>query len=336
MTTSTLYQAPIALTGSVLGFLRRILAWSLSLFFNNPLQNVAIGLLGFALTMSFANALFWQSGVHPAPMFSLQQQAAAVSANNSSIQNMVAPKPREPISYRPGTTGSVQPLSQPIPAPVSPVQPLVIDKVTNEILARAQAALLEMGLFSGKVDGYYGPLTADAIRAFERQQGLPVRGAMSPEVIGQIIAFGDGQVVAGQPAGQSPAQQNSPAGIPAAGVRADDARPHVDERDQAVPDLLRDIATSVAASGPGDAAATSAPAQEVARPFNELQADVEMIRKIQRGLSSLGFYYGPIDGVLGDSMARAIREFENFKSFDMTGRITPQLLVWLEEAGAIT
>jgi len=67
-----------------------------------------------------------------------------------------------------------------------------------------------------------------------------------------------------------------------------------------------------------------------AAPANNLQ----LVSQIQRGLASLGFYHGSIDGHPGDATARAIREFENFHSYKVTGQINPDLVGLLRDAGA--
>ncbi|MCF6325807.1 MAG: peptidoglycan-binding protein [Devosiaceae bacterium] len=349
MTSSTFQQLPFSATSSLLGATKRTLGWAMALFMNNPLQNIAIALLTTAMAISFSNALFWQTGVHPAPIFSLQQQALSASGENFSLQNASAPHPRQLSASRIQQPPiAALPVSQPIPQPVSTQSPVLIDRVTNEILAQAQTMLAEIGLFSGKVDGYYGPLTAEAIRAFERQQGLTVKGSMSPEIIGKILSFKAGQTsltTQSAPAALVPDSLAPVSSAPVPSVvsapvlsqpvvqqaQAANTQPHIDEQGQTVPDLLRTIASSVRPSQSlnSDPVVAAAPAYDT-------QSDKQLIEKIQRGLSSLGFYYSSIDGVLGETTARAIREFENFKSFEMTGRISSQLLIWLQEAGAIT
>lgn len=337
MTSSTFQQLPFSATGSLWGATKRTLNWATSLFLNNPLQNMAIALLGFAMTVSFFNALFWQTGVHPAPIFSLQQHALSASSDSLSLQNASAPHPRQLPSSR-TQQPLIAPLAvQPIQQPVSTPSPVIIDKVTNEILAQAQTVLAEIGLFSGKIDGFYGPLTAEAIRAFERQQGLTVKGSMNPEIIGKILSVKAGQTSSIAQPVSAPSTPVSSAPAPVASqpvvqqTPAANTQPHIDEPGQTVPDLLRTIASSVRPSQSLSSVPVVAP-----RPAYEAQNDKQLVEKIQRGLSSLGFYYSSIDGVLGESTARAIREFENFKSFEMTGRISSQLLIWLQEAGAIT
>jgi len=62
--------------------------------------------------------------------------------------------------------------------------------------------------------------------------------------------------------------------------------------------------------------------------------NVQLVGDIQRGLASLGFYHGAIDGHPGDSTARAIREFENFYRYEVTGQVKPDLVILLRDAGA--
>ena len=62
--------------------------------------------------------------------------------------------------------------------------------------------------------------------------------------------------------------------------------------------------------------------------------DAALVAQIQTGLASLGFFRGPIDGKPGPETARAIREFENFYRYRMTGQVQPDLVELLLKAGA--
>jgi peptidoglycan hydrolase-like protein with peptidoglycan-binding domain len=62
--------------------------------------------------------------------------------------------------------------------------------------------------------------------------------------------------------------------------------------------------------------------------------DPVTVAKVQRGLGSLGFLHGPADGVAGDATAKAIRNFEVYFNYKVTGRISPELLDLLVENGA--
>ena len=62
--------------------------------------------------------------------------------------------------------------------------------------------------------------------------------------------------------------------------------------------------------------------------------DPVMVAQVQRGLASLGFLHGPADGVAGEATAKAIRNFEVYYNYKVTGRISPELLDLLVQNGA--
>ncbi|RYE78269.1 MAG: peptidoglycan-binding protein, partial [Hyphomicrobiales bacterium] len=77
---------------------------------------------------------------------------------------------------------------------------------------------------------------------------------------------------------------------------------------------------------------TEAKVEDLMPPFSV--TDPAVVSRVQRGLASLGFLHGPIDGVAGEATAKAIRTFETFYNYDRTGRITPELPDLLVKAGA--
>ncbi len=62
--------------------------------------------------------------------------------------------------------------------------------------------------------------------------------------------------------------------------------------------------------------------------------DLALVAKVQRGLASLGFLAGNIDGVAGEATSKAIRNFEVYYNYNVTGEITPELVGMLKAAGA--
>ncbi|MDR3475217.1 MAG: peptidoglycan-binding domain-containing protein [Devosia sp.] len=89
-------------------------------------------------------------------------------------------------------------------------------------------------------------------------------------------------------------------------------------------------ATPVATASVVPPAATSSDPGEGAG-----STDPVLITKIQRGLASLGFLGAKIDGVPGEGTAKAIRNFEVFYDYKVTGLATPQLLNLLIQHGAV-
>jgi peptidoglycan hydrolase-like protein with peptidoglycan-binding domain len=270
------------------------------------------------------------------------------------------------------TTGSVA-------APAIPAAP-----VGNTDAFAVQKKLTELGLVNGKVDGFYGPMTANAIRAFEQRNGLEPTGAMTPAVIDAILrADAAGMAPVALPA---PVVQQSVAVQPAIQPQPDRvvARlPELSPVDQAVDTIgnaaAQTIDTIIAAvdggrTTPAAPAVKPVPAlplmaaspqqmpapvqvaslEPVAppRPVTAVEAEpaqqqmlattapvapannVQLVSQIQAGLASLGFYHGSIDGHPGDATAKAIREFENFHSYRVTGQVNPDLVGLLRQAGA--
>jgi peptidoglycan hydrolase-like protein with peptidoglycan-binding domain len=79
--------------------------------------------------------------------------------------------------------------------------------------------------------------------------------------------------------------------------------------------------------------ASVAPAQTTA-PEGPPAANTDLVRQVQRGLASLGFLHGAIDGEANAATARAIRNFEVYHNYEVTGRVTPELVDMLIAAGA--
>lgn len=92
------------------------------------------------------NALFLQTGPHPAPMFANRGPSPVASFENS----FTLPRPR-PTDAKPDQKAEI-----PMPARTRP-----------EIVADIQRELAQRGFYDGPADGVYGPRTDMAIRDFE-------------------------------------------------------------------------------------------------------------------------------------------------------------------------
>jgi peptidoglycan hydrolase-like protein with peptidoglycan-binding domain len=128
-------RLPLALLGFVLRTALR-----------RPADSLAAGVAGFAAIAILINALFMQSGPHPAPIFAnkpapivlpLTGPAAAVSA------------PRKPVDAK-----------------------LDVTRPRSDTVAEIQRELTRHGFYDGFADGVYGPKTDAAIRDFEQAAGL--------------------------------------------------------------------------------------------------------------------------------------------------------------------
>ncbi len=56
----------------------------------------------------------------------------------------------------------------------------------DEVVANVQSELQRLGYFSYSVDGVLGPLTQEALRRYQRDQGLPITGAVDADTVGSL------------------------------------------------------------------------------------------------------------------------------------------------------
>jgi peptidoglycan hydrolase-like protein with peptidoglycan-binding domain len=384
MTASTLTHLPLAAGSAVAASLGRAVLWAFSRYMRAPLASTGLMALVTLTALAGSNALYFQTGHHPAPFF-----APAQSASVADVKPIAAPEPLPAPAERLAvvaplpsneTTGSVA-----TPAPRIPEAP-----VGNREAFAVQKKLTELGLFNGTVDGFYGPMTANAIRSFEERNGLEPTGALTPAVVEAILgADAAGMVPVPQQAAQiapRPAPiATRPVAVQQAAVQSN-AQPAervqviarlptltpVDNAVDAVgsaaaltiDSIVAAVGATPAAQGttPRPAATLASSAQPLPKPVQVASLepmsapvvtpvapapqqtvavssgapanDQKLVSQIQRGLASLGFYHGSIDGQPGDSTARAIREFENFHSYKLTGEVKPDLVSLLRSAGA--
>ena len=387
MTASTLSHLPLAAGSALLAALGRSGRWALTHYMRAPLASTGLMALVTLTALAGSNALYFQTKRHPAPFFAPAQtasldvvpQAAPQPSQDETAALPVIPAQRSMVPapvVANETTGSVT-------APVVPDAP-----VGNKQAFAVQKKLTELGLFQGTVDGFYGPMTANAIRAFEQRNGLEPTGAMTPSVVDAILqSDAAGRMPVVQPVAQPVAQvQPAPVVVQPQPVRqasiAPQPQPMVQTTQNLTPvDNAVDVVGNAAettidsivaafesspatpltpraalpALNPARTPVATVPAQAqsvapaqpeqavqrvadispqtVAPPVNPAN-NVQLVTQIQRGLASLGFYHGAIDGHPGDSTARAIREFENFNSYKLTGEVKPDLVELLRNAGA--
>lgn len=327
MTTNSMTTIPLAIGAGVAGLAVKGGHWCLDRMIRSPMGSTAFVLVTGLTLMAGTNALFLQQMRHPAPMFASFETVAVAAP--------VAPPPVRPVVVAPAETAPARaevPQVAPRPVAVETTAPISIG---NADIAELQEKLRAMGLFDGTVDGYYGPKTADAIRAFEQRNGLPRTGAASPQVVEAVrrATVNTSQV---QPV-PAPVE---PAPAVAAPVVAE--APAQDELNALIAGLEAPIdapqseapVATVALFDPAVAAPvpdTSTPAPATAVPA---ALDRDLVSEIQRGLSRLGFLQAPVNGIADAPTALAIRKFQVFNNFPATGEVSTAVLDMLVAAGA--
>lgn len=413
MTAATLTHLPLAAGGAMLASAGRVVLWTFSRYMRAPLTHTGLLVLVGMSAMAGSNALYLQEEMHPSPLFA--RVAPAVDRAPRVAPVVPAARLPRPQVLKPlqqvVTTGSVAREAEPV--------------IGNAEVFELQRKLAMMNFFDGKIDGYYGPQTAGAIRKFEERAGLPAKGELTTEIVEAVRdakpfatppreAAPDATPVLVAPSAAAPVTEPLPAPTPLPEtVQPLSALPPAAKR-QTAPALRRELpetpqeAFNIAVDTAGDAIDTiiegvqtvtmnrppnrpvasqrvvrepavqalpplrsssepeartqvataeaaqptpgSAPLAEVeetaelpeldtdARPEDLMPpfsvTDPTTVASVQRGLASLGFLHGPADGVAGEATARAIRNFEVYFNYKVTGRITPELLDLLVRNGA--
>ncbi len=343
MTAMAISNAPAAVGGAVLSLLGRGAMWVLARVLKAPVTSAVLVAMTLGMATAATNALYMQAGNHPAPLFADQPMTTA------SVSRQPAPEPapvkperveRTPVTTAPAEAepAPVEPVQQqastePAPAPAAENGTDDEGTVSNSEVMALQKKLGELGFYDGDADGFYGPQTANAIRAFERSRGLEEVGAVTPEIVRKVTQAeqGGGQAAV-SPAAPDPAASAEPAAQTASAeqVTAGGAQDESARMARAAAEGNADPLSSIVQQASGNATRDMQTASDSSRPAG----DKQVVEKIQRGLASLGFLRGKIDGVAGKDTARAIRNFEVYYNYEVTGAATPELVDMLAEAGA--
>ena len=185
-------------------------------------KDLLVGLLGFAATSAIVvNALYLQSGPHPAPMFG---SFVAIPAPLSSANPLPRPRPMEanvsPFDPKMIETksadakaaesrgsdakaadanGTDQKYADPLADLVKSIsngrsatprpQPAAVQSGGARRVAAVQRALTDYGYGQLKPTGTVGSDTQAAIQKFERDRKLPVTGQMSDRLVRELSAM---------------------------------------------------------------------------------------------------------------------------------------------------
>lgn len=322
---TTLSSASLAIGHGLLDITGRSWRWGAENFLRSPLGSSGLLLAAGLTLMASTNALYLQDVRHPAPMF------GASSGQIARQPEALAPVVVEPetVPQRPASEPAATAINQPQPAaetvPAAETRP-TSSSIGNPDIAAMQAKLMELGFFDGTVDGYYGPKTADAIRAFEARAGLPRTGAATPQVIQAVrdAPLTTSSVEPPAPAPVSPPQESP---VQVASIDADAAAPLIAQMQE------EGAAQRVVADVLPEEEPAPTPELTAAAPL-PAALDGDLVSDVQRGLARLGFLQGGVTGVADESTARAIRRFQIFYNYVPTGEVSQNLRQMLVNAGA--
>jgi hypothetical protein len=183
--------------------------WRFSLAFltRRPARTLAVVVVAALATGIALNAVLFQTGHHPAPLFG-GPRAAASAPRIVAVAPPPMPAPRPvslpqpaPVNAAPApAAASVAPRAAPREAEAAPVvakkdpiaallngeSPLEAAGPTARVAA-VQKALIKSG-FVLRADGVMGATTRQALERFERDRKLPVTGDLSPRTLRELAA----------------------------------------------------------------------------------------------------------------------------------------------------
>jgi hypothetical protein len=194
---------------------------ALRILLHSPKDTIAALLAFAACGAVIANALFLQSGPHPAPMFTSAIAAGAATpvprrrpseADASTSEprlseprlaepRLAEPKLIEPKAFDPmtslvkATTAAplwAAPIAPPPPSTVArpslPIAPASAQITGSRRVAAIQRALTDYGYGQLKPTGTIGADTQAAIQKFERERKMPVTGQVSDRLVRELVA----------------------------------------------------------------------------------------------------------------------------------------------------
>lgn len=339
MTSPTLATLPLALGAGLAALAGRGISWGANRFMQAPMASTALMLVTGLTLMGAANALFMQDVRHPAPLFGVASPAVTTPPAIEPVVVTPVARPagldteEAPVAAAPAPAAPAQTAAQQTPPPIA---------IGNRDIAEVQEKLKALGLFDGTVDGYYGPKTADAIRAFEQRHGLPRTGAATPQLIEAVRNASLTTSSVSTPPAPAPVAQPAPAPAGDIGAFLADMEAPAPAATTQVADL-EPAATPLPAGNAADVTPQPAaidPASLVADAAQAVTSrvppalDRDLISEIQSGLSRLGFLQGAANGVADENTARAIRKFQIFNNYAPTGEVSPTVYEMLVRAGA--
>ncbi len=146
--------------------------------FENPAMSGGLMVMAITAMAIMSNALFLQAGRHPEPLFATRPAATV-------------PAPARPAAVPLPHTREAVPA--PIPAPpsraaaASQAAPAAAPVDANkELLTAIQRELARLGLYTGTIDGLYGPRTKAAIATWQTAAGIAATGEPTPALLAAL------------------------------------------------------------------------------------------------------------------------------------------------------
>ena len=258
--------------------LRRMLRWIRP---SRPADLIAATFAACATVAVVVNALWLQPVAKPASIVTDIQKPQASTQRQAAAKRTVPAAPAPPIVAIPTPP---QPVQRPETATVRP---------RSDLVASMQRELTQLGLYEGVADGLLGPRTDQAIREFEKSQGLKITGEPTATLLDMMRRARPKTGTTGSVAKDAKSD-------PISSFAKDDARPETT----------------------GSIAKSESTAKTEARPSSRVLA-------VQRVLARLG--YGPVklSGLPDAATRTSIEQFERDRGLKRTGEVNDRLVAEL-------
>ena len=292
------------------------------------------GFAAFAVAFGFiaANALWYQPGLHPSPIFSTRDTSDFNALAGVNRNAHLKPDPDSVTTFKIERETAADAGEAPVAGdavtaadPANPALQPATDAAFAEnaaLVIAIQGELARRGLYEGVADGVIGPRTEAAIAVFQKSIGVEANGLVSPELLAALKT--DGSVTAAVPKSRPVEALDPAAADPVAAA-------------------IRSASTPVvtAPTKPQGAARAAVTKPDVTPPaalpvaLRGTAADAALVMEIQRGLANIAYTDVSIDGVAGEQTRAAIRRFERHYRLPETGEPSETVLKKLRDIGAL-
>ncbi len=139
--------------------------------------SIAGGTAAFVVAFGFVsiNALMYQPGKHPAPLYNTR----AAQVDETSVASKEIPLPESRV-----TTFKIEHSDPQSTASIPRKNPL---EAINRTVLQLQQGLREKGFYTGPIDGVLGPQTALSLRTYQQKAGLAPTGEPSDTLLVHML-----------------------------------------------------------------------------------------------------------------------------------------------------
>ncbi len=224
----------------------------------------------------------------------------------------------------------------PVPETEAPPEYLRIG-VTHEIVEDLQERLMELGFMDNdEPTEYYGSVTQDAVKAFQRQNDLPMDGIAGPETFAAIMDP-DAKYYAASKGEKGSDIQRIQSRLYELGYLASEdlVTGNFGDQTEAAVLKLQEI-NGITPDGKVGRQTTNLLYSDIVQPNMLLYGEQsEVVRAAQERLRSLGYMTTAPDGKYGDDTTAAVKQFQSRNDLIVDGYLGPSTRMVLNSGDAV-